>query len=118
MRSCERARERYGAFLEKQRKLEEQMKLAKVKEMLTKQTKDSALALGNEIRFLKKGIEVAEKSVEQGNHELGEAMKGKTLNRDKIVLCQSKITMGLKRKTELNEDLRKLEAKKMELCTQ
>ena len=48
-------------------------------------------------------------SVEEVNHELGEAMKGKTLNRDKIVLCQSKITMGLKRKTELNKDLRKLE---------
>ena len=118
LRPCERGRERYGAFLEQQRKVEEQLKLARVKEMLTNQTKDSALALWNEIRFVKKGIEVAEKSVEQGNHELGEAMKGKTLNRDKIVLCQSKITMGLKRKTELNEDLRKLEAKKMELCTQ
>ena len=64
------------------------------------------------MRFLKKDIEVAETSVEEGNHELREAMKGKTLNRDKIVLCQSKITMWLKRKTELKEDLRKLEEKK------
>ena len=72
----------------------------------------------NEIRFLKKGIKVVEMSVKEGNHELGEAMKGKTLNWDKIVLCQSKITMGLKRKTELNEELRKLEEKKMKLCTQ
>ena len=39
-------------------------------------------------------------------------MKGKTLNRDKIVLCQSKITMALKRKTELKEDLRKLKEQK------
>ena len=66
------------------------------------------------MRFLKKSIEVAETSVEEGNHELQEAMKGKTLNRDKIVLCQSKITMWLKRKTELKEDLRKLEEKKKE----
>ena len=71
MRPCKRGRERYGAFLEQQRKVEEQLKLARVKEMLTNQTKDSALALWNEIRFVKKGIEVAEKSVEQGNHELG-----------------------------------------------
>ena len=70
------------------------------------------------MRFLKKDIEVAETSVEEGNHELREAMKGKTLNRDKIVLCQSKITMWLKRKTELKEDLRKLEEKKKKLCTQ
>ena len=65
----------------------------------------------NDIQFLKKGIEVAQTSVEKGNHDLGEAMKGKTLNWDKIVLWQSKITMGLKRKTELKEDLRKLEEK-------
>ena len=118
LRSCERARERYGTFLEQQRKVEEQMKLARVKEGLAKQTKAAVSEVDNEIRFLKKGIEVAETSVEEGNHELGEAMKGKTLNRDKIVLCQSKITMGLKRKTELNENLRKLEEKKMKLCTQ
>ena len=70
------------------------------------------------MRFLKKGIEVAETNLKEGNHELGEDMRGNILNQDKIVLCQSKITMGLKRKTELNEDLRKLEEKKMKLCTQ
>ena len=112
LRSCERARERYGTFLEQQRKVEKQMKLARVKEELAQQSKDAVSELENEMRFLKKGIEVAETSVEEGNHELREAMKGKTLNRDKIVLCQSKITMWLKRKTELNEDLRKLEEKK------
>ena len=68
--------------------------------------------------FLQKGIEFAETSVEEGNHELGEAMKEKTLNRDKRILCQSKITMWLKKKTESNKDLRKLEKKKMKLCTQ
>ena len=118
LRSCEKARERYGAFLEQQREVEEQMKLANVKEELAKQTKDSTLELENEIRFLKKGIEVAEVSVKEGNHGLGEAMKGKTLNQDKIVVCRSKITMGLKRKIKLNEDFRKLEEKKTKLCTQ
>ena len=118
MSSCERARERYGAFLEQQRKVDKQTKLARVKEELVKQTKDAVSEVENEIRFLKKGIEVAETSVEEGNHELGEVMKGKTLNRDKIVLCQSNITMGLKRKTELNEELRKLEEKRMKRCTQ
>ena len=116
MRSCERAREKYGAFLEQQRKVEEQIKLTRVKEGLAKQTKDAVSEVENEIRFLRKGIEVAETNVKERNHELGEAMKGKTLNRDKIVLCQSKITMGLKTKTKLNEDLRKLEEKK--ICAQ
>ena len=94
------------------------MKLARVKEELAKQTKDAVSQLENEIRFLKKSHETVETSVKEGNHELGEAMKGNTLNWDKIVLCQTKITMGLKRKTKLNEELRKLEVKKMNFCTQ
>ena len=118
MRSCERARERYGVFLEHQREVEEHMKLARVKEELAKQTKDAVSKLENEIRFVKKGIEVAETSVEEANHQLGETMKGKTLNQDNIVLCQSKITVGLERKTQLNENLRKLEEKTTKLCTQ
>ena len=61
------------------------MKLARVKEELTKQTKDAVSEVENEIRFLKKGIKITETSVEEGNHELGEAMKGKTLNGEKIV---------------------------------
>ena len=84
MRSLERARERYGTFLEQQTKVE-QMKLARVKEDLAKQTKDAVSEVEKEIRFLKRGIKVAETSVGEGNHELGETMKGKTLNRDKIV---------------------------------
>ena len=41
------------------------MKLARVKEELAKQSKDAVLELENEIRFLKKGIEVAETSVKK-----------------------------------------------------
>ena len=47
LRLCERAIERYGAFLQQQRKVEEQMKLARVKEELAKQTKDAVSELEN-----------------------------------------------------------------------
>ena len=76
LRMCERASKRYGAFLEQQKKVEEQMKLARVKEELAKQTKDAVLEAENQNE---QGIQVAETSVEETNHELGEAMKGKTL---------------------------------------
>ena len=80
LRWCKRVRERYEAFFEQQRKVEEHMKLARVKEGLAKQTKDVASELENEMRFLKKVIEIVETSVKKGNHKLGETMKGKTLN--------------------------------------
>ena len=41
LRMCERASKRYGAFLEQQKKVEEQMKLARVKKELAKQTKEA-----------------------------------------------------------------------------
>ena len=88
------------------------MKLARVKEELAKQSKDAVSELDNEMQFLKNDNQVTETSVKEGNQELAEAMKGKTMNQDKIVLCQSKITMGVKWKTELKEDLRKFEGKK------
>ena len=51
LRLCERARERYGAFLEQQKKLDEQMKLARVKEELAKQSKDAVSELGMTYSF-------------------------------------------------------------------
>ena len=83
------------------------MKLARVKEELAKQTKDAVSEVENKMRFLKKGIKVAETSVEEGNHELREAVKGKIELRQNSFLCQRKIAMELKRKTE-----------SMKLCTQ
>ena len=43
-------------------------------------TKDPVSELENEIRFLKKGIQLAYMNVKEGNQELGKAMKGKALN--------------------------------------
>ena len=63
LRLCERASKRYGAFLEQQRKVEEQMKLARVKERLAKQTKDAVLEVENEMQFLKKAIKRLQRRV-------------------------------------------------------
>ena len=51
LRSCERARERYGTFLEQQRKVEKQMKLARVKEELAKQSRDAVSELVRDAGF-------------------------------------------------------------------
>ena len=63
MRLCERASKRYRANLEQQRKVEEQMKLARVKEELAKQTKDAVSEVENKMRFLKKGIKNLQRRV-------------------------------------------------------
>ena len=60
---CERASKTYRANLEQQRKVEEQMKLARVKEELAKQTKDAVSEVENKMRFLKKGIKNLQRRV-------------------------------------------------------
>ena len=77
LRLCERVRERYGAFLEQQKKLDE---TSQSERRVGQAIKRCCIRAWNDIQFLKKGIDVSQKSVEEGNHELGEAMKGKTLN--------------------------------------
>ena len=52
LRLCERASKRFRAFLEQQRKVEEKMKLVTLEEELTRQTKDAASEVENEMRFL------------------------------------------------------------------
>ena len=47
------------------------MKLSRVKEELAKQLKDAVSELENERRFLKKGVEVVERSVKEGNYAFG-----------------------------------------------
>ena len=51
LRLCERTRERYGTFLEQQRKVEKQMKLARVKEELAKQSRDAVSELVRDAGF-------------------------------------------------------------------
>ena len=108
LRLCERARERYGAFLtaEESRRTD---KTSQSERRVGQANKRCSIRRSEQDTVFEEGIEVAETSVEEINHRLGEAMNRKTLNPDKIVLCQRKITMGLKRKTELNKNLRKLE---------
>ena len=56
-----------------------------------------------------KGIEVAENSLKEGHDDLEQSLKCKSLNRDSLNIAQSKISMGMKRKTELSTELAKLE---------
>jgi len=62
-------------------------------------------------QMLKKGIEVAEKRIENGTDKLGEIMKKKQINGDKLLSSQSKSSMGVKIKSELANELKDLESK-------
>ena len=59
--------------------------------------------------MLKANIKVAEEVVTERNTELGEILK--PFNEKKLKFCQTKIDMGLKRKSELESEVTVVEKK-------
>ena len=109
--SCENARSCYDAHLLEQRQQEE-LTIAEIEaEKVQVDVKESVDVLNQEIEILVKGIEIAERSITEGNEELGEIMRSKTIDHEKLLGCQSKI-IGVKRKAELSPDKKEIEAKK------
>ena len=62
---------------------------------------DVIKCLERDLEFLHAGIRVAENAIEEGNTDLGEIMKKKQLDMNKLKICQAQIAMGVKRKNEL-----------------
>lgn len=112
IKSCENARSRYEAYLQEQRKQKELEEAAKKATEEREKSKDAHEQLSIEIEVLKKGIEIAERSIEEGNIELCDVTKSKVINRDKLMSSQNKISMGIKRKAELSTELKELEKRK------
>ena len=56
--------------------------------------------------MIKNGIKITEKSIKEGNLELEKQLKQSDLNRDALASADSKISMGAKRKNELENSLK------------
>jgi len=67
--------------------------------------------LEREKAIILKGIEIAEKSVIHGNSEMEHLLALQRMDREKLIGAQSKISMGVKRKSELSTELDLLEIK-------
>ena len=70
--------------------------------------------IDNDILMIKNGIKIAEKSIKEGNL-LEKQLKQSNLNRDALASAHSKISMGVKRKNELENSLKSAEIKRKKL---
>ena len=71
--------------------------------------------IDNDILMIKNGIKFAEKSIKEGDLELEKQLKQSNLNRDALASPHSKISMGAKRKNELEDSLKPVEIKRKKL---
>ena len=92
--SCRGARSSYLAFLEAQRSEKEMEKKRKLdQEIEREKAKEN------------------ENAIEEENTDLGEIMKKKQLDMNKLKMCQAQIAMGVKRKNELQLEVDHVEKK-------
>jgi hypothetical protein len=104
---CKSSHTRYQCYLEEKRKNKEEEDSRK--QTLLVEKAESQLDL--EKYVLLKSMKVAEHCIDEGNAELENLTKAKTIDRAKLISSQTKISMGLKRKAELSAEMKVLEKK-------
>ena len=60
---------------------------------------------------LKKGVKAAENVIREGSEDVSKCLSTKCMDKTKLLTCQSKIDVGLKRKNELDEEVKIVEKK-------
>ena len=91
---CNVSHTRYQCYLNEQRKILEEKKSRKK----FYEEEDSKNELIREKTVLIKSMKVAENVLDKRNNELENLTKSKIISRDELIACQTKISMGLKRK--------------------
>ena len=71
--------------------------------------------LERDIALLQNGLKLSEDMVREGNEEMDKLLRGKILNRDALATANNKVTIGRKRKEELEKELQSLENKKRKI---
>ena len=71
--------------------------------------------IGNDILVVKNGIKVADASILEGNQEIDKLLKQSNLDRNALATAHGKIALGVKRKGELEGNLKTIETKRKKL---
>lgn len=117
--SVAKSRQRYEKDMVEQKKRDEQKRKAdeeyesSVKE--ASQKKEKLEQFDRDISTLKAGIDAAEMSIVSGNVELSELIRDKHMSREKLAQAQTKIEMGLKRKSDLQAEINNITERKRKL---
>ena len=77
--------------------------------------KDALQQIQRDLAIINAGVEMVEKSVEEGSNEIVKLVLMTTLDTQKLLRSQAKLAMGMKRKNEHNLELEVLNKKKKSL---
>lgn len=115
IKDCQNSHQLYTAKLNEEkcqkRLQDENAQKEKEKEQKARELEE----IDNDILVVKNGIKVADASILEGNQEIDKLLKQSNLDRNALATAHSKIAMGVKRKGELEENLKTIETKRKKL---
>ena len=119
IKSVSNSHARYVAYLEEEKKLAEEKKKERENQENLKASelkkKEKIEQYEKDLNILEMGIESAEKAILEASCELTTIMKSSHLDKKKLHLCNSKLSMGVKRKEELVSEKSQLQSKKRKI---
>ena len=98
--SWRNARTCYATFLDEKKKIDMETKKELERRQKEKKSETEIEQLERDRNIIRKGICIADSCIEEGNTELREVMKVKVINRERLISCQTKISMGVKKKRQ------------------
>ena len=105
--SCRNARTRYATFLDEKKKIEMETKKELERRQKQKNSETETEQLERDRNIIRKGICIAESYIEERNTELDEVMKAKVINRERLISCQTKFNMGVKKKVRIIQGIKR-----------
>ena len=112
---CQKAHSLYTQEFAEKRKQEIETKEAAIRAQEREKKQDKLKEMDNDSAIIKSGIEIAENSVKDGNSDLESLLAKVTLDRDAIAKAHQNISMGAKRKSELEVSLQEAQKKRQKL---
>ena len=103
---CQNVHSLYTQDLAEKRKEELEANEAAIQVQEQEKKQDKLKEMDNDLAMIKLGIKIAENSIKDGNSDLESLLTKVILDRDAIAKAHQKISMGVKRKSELEVSLR------------
>ena len=113
--SAKTSRQRYNQHLEEQRKKKEIQAKQAEEEQQTIQKKEQFDRLLRDEATLKAGMIAADQVISAGNDEMKDLLSQKNMDMELMKQAQAKIEMGLKRKSDIESEIKNLEEKRKKL---
>ena len=109
------SRLKYQQYFDEKRKLRDETMAEQRAKEAALEKKQQIKKVENDLAVINSGLQMTDKCIEQANNELGCQVHNIKMDKNKLIQSQQKLSMSLKKKSELNVELEVLTKKRKTL---